>query len=170
MGTNVYFISDLHLGHKNILEFKRPAGLSFAPTNLNIPKYKETHKTSEQDQHIKVNRRSHGIQKKDNWERTKDIMSANEAIREAARCYKCVDAPCRKGCPINVDIKSFIYQIEKGNFYGAGKTILSDNPLGLSCGLLCPDADLCAKACNAVPSESGGIHIARLQEFAVRSV
>jgi len=34
--------------------------------------------------------------------------------------------------------------------------------------MLCPDAELCGKGCNAVNSEGGPIKIARLQEFAVR--
>jgi dihydropyrimidine dehydrogenase (NADP+) len=51
---------------------------------------------------------------------------------------KCADSPCQKACSVGIDIRSFIYQIQNQNYYGAAKTILSDNPLGLSCGGLCP--------------------------------
>ena len=57
---------------------------------------------------------------------------------EAMRCMKCADSPCQKACSVGIDIRSFIYQIQNQNYYGAAKIILSDNPLGLSCGGLCP--------------------------------
>jgi len=46
------------------------------------------------------------------------------------------DAPCQKSCPTSIDIKSFITSISNKNYYGAAKAILSDNPLGLTCGML----------------------------------
>lgn len=51
--------------------------------------------------------------------------------------------------------------------YGAAKVILTDNPLGLSCGQLCPISELCARNCNVSETEHGAIKINRLQEFAV---
>jgi len=66
------------------------------------------------------------------------IFTEKEAVGEAARCMKCADSPCQKACSVGIDIRSFIYQIQNQNYYGAAKTILSDNPLGLSCGGLCP--------------------------------
>lgn len=67
------------------------------------------------------------------WKKDNDFLTTQDAIKEAARCMKCVDAPCQKGCSASVDIKTFIYNIEKQNWYGAAKAILSDNPLGMSC-------------------------------------
>jgi hypothetical protein len=51
-------------------------------------------------------------------------------MTEASRCMKCADSPCQKACSTGIDIRSFIYQIQNQNYYGAAKTILSDNPLG----------------------------------------
>lgn len=65
-------------------------------------------------------------------------LSERGALREAMRCLKCADAPCQKSCPTNLDIKSFITSIANRNYYGAAKSILSDNPLGLTCGMV-PD-------------------------------
>ncbi len=50
--------------------------------------------------------------------------------------------------------------------------IFSDNPLGLSCGMVCPTSDLCAGGCNLHASEEGPINIGGLQQFAteVRSI
>ncbi|XP_069497632.1 dihydropyrimidine dehydrogenase [NADP(+)] [Ambystoma mexicanum] len=88
------------------------------------------------------------------------------ALREAMRCLKCVDAPCQKSCPTNLDIKAFITSIANKNYYGAAKIIFSDNPLGLTCGMVCPTSDLCVGACNLYATEEGPINIGGLQQFA----
>ena len=53
------------------------------------------------------------------------------------------------------------------NFYGSARQILSDNPLGLSCGMVCPTSDLCVGGCNLFASEEGPINIGGLQQFSV---
>ncbi|XP_023949076.2 dihydropyrimidine dehydrogenase [NADP(+)] isoform X2 [Bicyclus anynana] len=57
--------------------------------------------------------------------------------------------------------------IANKNYYGAAKAILSDNPLGLTCGMVCPTSDLCVGGCNLHASEEGAINIGGLQHFAV---
>lgn len=44
--------------------------------------------------------------------------------------------------------------------------IFSDNPLGLTCGMVCPTSDLCVGGCNLYASEEGAINIGGLQQFA----
>ncbi|XP_060802802.1 dihydropyrimidine dehydrogenase [NADP(+)] [Amyelois transitella] len=94
-------------------------------------------------------------------------LSERGALKEAARCLKCADAPCQKSCPTQIDVKSFISSISTKNYYGAAKAILSDNPLGLTCGMVCPTSDLCVGGCNLHASEEGAINIGGLQHFAV---
>ncbi|KAJ3662662.1 hypothetical protein Zmor_007000 [Zophobas morio] len=93
-------------------------------------------------------------------------LSERGALREAARCLKCADAPCQKSCPTQLDIKAFITSISNKNYYGAAKAIFSDNPLGITCGMVCPTSDLCAGGCNLHASEEGPINIGGLQQFA----
>ncbi|CAG5999194.1 unnamed protein product [Menidia menidia] len=93
-------------------------------------------------------------------------LSERGALREAQRCLKCADAPCQKSCPTNLDIKSFITSISNKNYYGAARAILSDNPLGLTCGMVCPTSELCVGGCNLYASEEGPINIGGLQQFA----
>ncbi|XP_016060036.1 PREDICTED: dihydropyrimidine dehydrogenase [NADP(+)] [Miniopterus natalensis] len=88
------------------------------------------------------------------------------ALREAMRCLKCADAPCQQSCPTNLDVKSFITSIANKNYYGAAKMIFSDNPLGLTCGMVCPTSDLCVGGCNLYATEEGPINIGGLQQFA----
>lgn len=94
-------------------------------------------------------------------------LSERGALREASRCLKCADAPCQKSCPTQLDVKSFITSISNQNYYGAAKAILSDNPLGLTCGMVCPTSDLCVGGCNLAATEEGAINIGGLQHFAV---
>lgn len=94
-------------------------------------------------------------------------LGERAALREASRCLKCADAPCTKSCPTQIDVKSFIGMIANKNYYGAAKTILSDNPLGLTCGMVCPTSDLCVGGCNLYASEEGPINIGGLQQFAI---
>lgn len=93
-------------------------------------------------------------------------LSERGALKEAARCLKCADAPCQKSCPTQLDIKSFITSISNTNYYGAAKAIFSDNPLGLTCGMVCPTSDLCVGGCNLYATEEGPINIGGLQQFA----
>ncbi|XP_068605222.1 dihydropyrimidine dehydrogenase [NADP(+)] [Brachionichthys hirsutus] len=93
-------------------------------------------------------------------------LSERGALREAMRCLKCADAPCQKSCPTNLDIKSFITSISNKNYYGAARAIFSDNPLGLTCGMVCPTSELCVGGCNLYASEEGPINIGGLQQFA----
>ncbi|XP_033636477.1 dihydropyrimidine dehydrogenase [NADP(+)]-like [Asterias rubens] len=93
-------------------------------------------------------------------------LSERAALKEAARCLKCADAPCQKSCPTQLDVKTFITSIANKNYYGASKAIFSDNLLGLTCGMVCPTSDLCVGGCNLHASEEGAINIGGLQQFA----
>jgi dihydropyrimidine dehydrogenase (NADP+) len=47
--------------------------------------------------------------------------------------------------------------------------IFSDNPLGLTCGMVCPTSDLCVGGCNLYASEEGPINIGGLQQYATET-
>jgi len=42
-----------------------------------------------------------------------------EAIKEASRCLQCEEPTCISGCPVEIDIKKFIYQITQKDYEGA---------------------------------------------------
>jgi dihydropyrimidine dehydrogenase (NADP+) len=111
----------------------------------------------------------HGSNMENDFTNNRSRLDHRSAVVEAQRCLRCADAPCTNGCPTNIDIKSFIQCISNRNFYGAAKHILSENPIGLSTGAVCPTTDLCAGSCNLHPTEEGAIKIGQLQEYATRT-
>lgn len=74
-------------------------------------------------------------------------LSPTEALQEAWRCLQCFDAPCVQACPSGILIPRFIRMIRSGNLRGAAEVVRSANPMAASCGLACPDEQLCGAAC-----------------------
>lgn len=68
-------------------------------------------------------------------------------------------------CKVYCRITTFLLLFRQ-NYYGAAKMIFSDNPLGLTCGMVCPTSDLCVGGCNLYATEEGPINIGGLQQFA----
>eukprot|EP00760_Papus_ankaliazontas_P027475 PhM_4_TR3356/c0_g1_i1/m.29092/K00207/DPYD; dihydropyrimidine dehydrogenase (NADP+) len=136
---------------------------------LRRAKVRPTTEAREEKKKWKRNTHQPGNNRKDDWQDVKDttIFSAKGALFESRRCLKCADAPCQRSCPTSIDIKQFIQCISSANYYGASKLILSDNPVGLTCGMICPTEDLCVGSCNLAGTEQGAINIGGLQAFAV---
>ncbi|MCL5774471.1 MAG: NAD(P)-binding protein, partial [Firmicutes bacterium] len=87
----------------------------------------------------------------------REVLSFNElraplksfqALQEASRCLYCFDAPCRKGCPADIDVPGFIKALKTGNLKRAARLIFDANILGNSCGRVCPTELLCEKGCS----------------------
>ena len=71
----------------------------------------------------------------------------NEALKEAARCLQCKNPACIAGCPVGIDIKTFIYKIAKKDYEGAYFTIREKNDFPSICGRVCPAEYQCRKTC-----------------------
>ncbi len=74
-------------------------------------------------------------------------LSAESAVRESIRCLQCKKPKCIEGCPVGIDIKSFIKNIEEKDFDRALAKIRENNALPGVCGRVCPQEDQCEKAC-----------------------
>ncbi len=46
-------------------------------------------------------------------------------------------APCKRGCPAGVDVQTYLWQAEAGEYLEAVKTIRKRNPLPIVCGRVC---------------------------------
>ncbi|NTW69624.1 MAG: NADPH-dependent glutamate synthase [Chlorobiaceae bacterium] len=91
--------------------------------------------------------------------------TAELAQEEALRCIQCKDAPCIKGCPVNIKIDQFINLIALGDFTGAARKIKEDNVLPAICGRVCPQEDQCEKEC-VVGRKNKPVAIGNLERFA----
>jgi len=70
-----------------------------------------------------------------------------EAVEEASRCLSCLRPTCRTGCPVSVDIPSFIKLIKEGKFIEAAWKIKEENALPAVCGRVCPQETQCESLC-----------------------
>lgn len=100
-----------------------------------------------------------------NFDESKPSYNAQEALDEANRCLYCYDAPCIKACPTGINIPGFIKKIASGNLKGSATAIMEENPLGASCGRVCPTEELCEGAC-VLNDSTKPIMIGDLQRFA----
>ena len=90
--------------------------------------------------------------------------SAEDAVNEAKRCLNCKNSPCKKGCPVGIDIPEFIAKVAEGNFEEAYDIILKSNCLSAVSGRVCPQERQCEKHCvRGIKGESVGI--GRLERF-----
>mgnify|MGYP005832970729 CR=1 FL=1 len=85
-------------------------------------------------------------------------------VYEAERCLFCFDAPCEKGCPINLPISTFIYMIKNKNFYAAYEKVRESHPMINISGFVCPEEILCEVECVRAKIDSP-IKIRELHNF-----
>ncbi len=70
------------------------------------------------------------------------------AIDEANRCLHCKNKPCVDGCPVNIDIPSFIDYIKKDDIEAAYNVIHKTSSLPAICGRVCPQETQCESKCT----------------------
>ncbi len=92
----------------------------------------------------------------------------SHARRESCPEGVCLDlphhaAPCHSTCPANIDIPSFIAHLGHGDYRSTIEVIRRDNPLPLTCGLVCPAP--CESACVRGKS-NGAVFIRPLKAVA----
>ncbi|MCD4651020.1 MAG: hypothetical protein K8S56_04450 [Candidatus Cloacimonetes bacterium] len=119
------------------LKFGKPfAGLSKADKRKMKPKIPRQ-KMPEQDPNLRRN----------NFQEVPHGLPSELALLEAQRCLQCKNAPCVKGCPVEVDIPAFIALIKEADFSGAARKIKETNILPAVCGRVCPQEDQCEGVC-----------------------
>lgn len=87
-----------------------------------------------------------------------------EAIEEASRCLHCKRPLCQEGCPVGVDIRSFVALIKEGKFLEASASIKETNALPAVCGRVCPQEIQCEGKCIAGKT-GDAIAIGNLEKF-----
>ena len=86
------------------------------------------------------------------------------AVNEAKRCLGCKNKPCQTGCPVGIDIPSFIAKVAEEDFEGAYQVLSASSALPAVCGRVCPQETQCEGKCvRGIKGESVGI--GRLERF-----
>lgn len=92
-------------------------------------------------------------------------LEAEAARREAQRCLDCPNPACVVGCPVAIDIPTFVKLIEKGEFARSLQTIKETNSLPAVCGRVCPQETQCEAVCNLKKATGVPVAIGNLERF-----
>ena len=93
-------------------------------------------------------------------------LTKQMAVREAHRCLDCGKPACVEGCPVNINIPSFIKNIERGQFLAAAKVLKSTSALPAVCGRVCPQEKQCESKCIHLKMNEPAVAIGYLERFA----
>ncbi len=101
--------------------------------------------------------------------RTEEVnigLSAEQAMTEARRCLDCANPTCMQGCPVSINIPSFIKNIERGEFLDAARVLKSTSALPAVCGRVCPQEKQCESQCIHLKMKEPAVAIGYLERFA----
>ena len=100
--------------------------------------------------------------------RTEEVnigLTREQAITEAKRCLDCANPTCMQGCPVSINIPSFIKNIERGEFLNAARVLKSTSALPAVCGRVCPQEKQCESQCMHVKMGHQPVAIGYLERF-----
>lgn len=101
--------------------------------------------------------------------RTEEVntgLTVEQALTEAKRCLDCAKPTCMEGCPVSINIPSFIKNIERGQFLEAAKVLKATSALPAVCGRVCPQEKQCESKCMHLKLGHQAVAIGNLERFA----
>lgn len=93
-------------------------------------------------------------------------LTKQMAMQEAKRCLDCAKPTCVEGCPVSINIPSFIKNIERGQFLAAAKVLKNTSALPAVCGRVCPQEKQCESRCIHLKMGEKAVAIGHLERFA----
>ena len=88
------------------------------------------------------------------------------ALVEAQRCLDCPKPACMEGCPVSINIPSFVKNIERGEFIKAAQVLKMTSSLPAVCGRVCPQEKQCESKCIHLKMGHKAVAIGGLERFA----
>jgi len=87
------------------------------------------------------------FERRHNFEPVEQNFTDEQASLEASRCLSCKNARCKQGCPVSIDIPSFIKGVKENDIEKAGDIIRQSSMLPSVCGRVCPQEKQCEGNC-----------------------
>jgi len=100
-----------------------------------------------------------------NFEEVPRGYTLDMARDEASRCIQCRKPPCVEGCPVNINIPEFIWEIAKGDPQAAAEKLKLQTALPAVCGRVCPQETQCEGVC-VLARKGQSVAIGALERYA----
>ncbi|MBQ4276754.1 MAG: bifunctional dihydroorotate dehydrogenase B NAD binding subunit/NADPH-dependent glutamate synthase [Bacteroidaceae bacterium] len=101
--------------------------------------------------------------------RTEEVntgLTEQQALTEASRCLDCPKPTCMEGCPVGINIPSFVKNIERGHYLDAARVLKQTSSLPAVCGRVCPQEKQCESRCIHTKMGHKAVAIGNLERFA----
>ena len=93
-------------------------------------------------------------------------LTMEQALTEARRCLDCANPTCMEGCPVGINIPSFVKNIERGEILEAARVLKLTSALPAVCGRVCPQEKQCESRCMHLKMGHKPVAIGYLERFA----
>ncbi len=93
-------------------------------------------------------------------------LSTDQAVLEATRCLDCPTPTCMEGCPVSIEIPSFIKNIQRGRADLAAEVLRMTSALPAVCGRVCPQERQCESRCIYHKMKKDPVAIGYLERYA----
>ncbi|MCD8202661.1 MAG: sulfide/dihydroorotate dehydrogenase-like FAD/NAD-binding protein, partial [Prevotella sp.] len=100
------------------------------------------------------------------YEEVNKGLTKEMAMTEAKRCLDCANPTCMEGCPVGINIPSFVKNIERGEILAAAKVLKQTSALPAVCGRVCPQEKQCESKCIHLKMQEPSVAIGYLERFA----
>ena len=100
--------------------------------------------------------------------RTEEVNTGytkEQAMTEAKRCLDCANPTCMQGCPVSINIPSFVKNVERGEFLEAARVLKHTSALPAVCGRVCPQEKQCESQCMHLKMGKPAVAIGNLERF-----
>lgn len=126
---------------------------------------KRKNKERSQMERVKMNELAPEIRSR-NKEEVNQGLTKEQALQEAQRCLDCPNPTCMEGCPVGINIPTFVKNIERGAFLEAAKVLKETSALPAVCGRVCPQEKQCESKCIHLKMKKEPVAIGYLERFA----